>query len=133
MRQLGKILFVNPDGKILLLKRSYFVKYARGRWDLPGGSAEKNEDPVNAATRESLEETGHSLQQKKLKLIDSVVCQRDSQTVQRFCYSYELTQNINPSLSFEHSKFKWMSASEITDTDLPDFYKNCVTKHLQES
>lgn len=47
------IVIENPDGDILLQKRSDF-----GLWGLPGGNAELGEDITTSIIREVLEETG---------------------------------------------------------------------------
>ncbi len=43
--------------EVLLLRREIFFL-----WDLPGGGVEKNEDALNAAMRETREETGYEIQ-----------------------------------------------------------------------
>jgi ADP-ribose pyrophosphatase len=52
------ILGVLPDGKLLLIRnRRYAVDETL--LELPAGTLEKNEDPMNCAGRELLEETGY--------------------------------------------------------------------------
>jgi ADP-ribose pyrophosphatase YjhB (NUDIX family) len=41
---------------VLLLRREVFVL-----WDLPGGGVERNEDPADAAVRETREESGYQI------------------------------------------------------------------------
>lgn len=48
----------DSQGKLLLLQRSYQDDFMPGKWCLPGGKIEPNEDPLTAATRELEEETG---------------------------------------------------------------------------
>jgi ADP-ribose pyrophosphatase YjhB (NUDIX family) len=48
--------FVERDGLYLVLQRGQDPY--RGRWELPGGFVEAGERPVEAVTREILEETG---------------------------------------------------------------------------
>lgn len=54
------VLPITTDGKILLVRQ---YRPARGRmtWEIPAGSIEPGEDAVQAAARELLEETDHSL------------------------------------------------------------------------
>jgi ADP-ribose pyrophosphatase YjhB (NUDIX family) len=62
----GQVHFVDPkvaagvvlesQGKVLLVRRS--VDPAAGRWTVPGGFVEAEEDPVATAERECFEETG---------------------------------------------------------------------------
>ena len=48
---------VITDGKVVLGCKSY-------KWDLPKGEIEKNEEPIDAAIRETKEETGLSVNKK---------------------------------------------------------------------
>jgi len=52
------VLPVLPDGRIVLIRnRRYTVNAIL--LELPAGTLEKNEDPINCAGRELIEETGH--------------------------------------------------------------------------
>jgi 8-oxo-dGTP diphosphatase len=52
----GAGTFVERNGELLLIKRK--MEPFLGTWCLPGGHVEDNEDPKDAAKRETLEETG---------------------------------------------------------------------------
>lgn len=49
-------LLIEREGELLLVKRAR--EPYRGRWDLPGGFLEEDEEPEDGALREALEETG---------------------------------------------------------------------------
>jgi ADP-ribose pyrophosphatase YjhB (NUDIX family) len=49
-------VLVVEDGKVLLIRRA--IDPQRGRWSLPAGFVDADEDPRRAAQREALEETG---------------------------------------------------------------------------
>ncbi|RPI28673.1 MAG: NUDIX domain-containing protein [Chloroflexota bacterium] len=49
-------VLIEVDGQVLLVRRSNDPK--RGHWTLPAGFVDAGEDPVEAARRECLEETG---------------------------------------------------------------------------
>jgi 8-oxo-dGTP diphosphatase len=51
-------LVFDPSGRVLLVKENY----DRRRWSLPGGAIEPGETPEQAVVRETLEETGISVQ-----------------------------------------------------------------------
>ncbi len=65
-KQAAMVLGVK-DGKVLILRRSNKEKWMAGRWNLPGGTVEKEETPKDAARRECREESG--LVPEKLKLM----------------------------------------------------------------
>jgi len=55
------VILLNDSGQILIVKPSY-KKY----WSIPGGVVEKDESPMEAATREISEELGISIKVRKL-------------------------------------------------------------------
>jgi len=56
----GVVVLINDHGKILIGKRAKNV-FEGGKWSLPGGFIEFEEDFLSAAHREILEETGLSI------------------------------------------------------------------------
>ncbi|MGQ9794251.1 MAG: NUDIX domain-containing protein [Anaerolineae bacterium] len=54
--KVGVAVLVEHEGKVLLVRRA--VRPSRGAWCLPSGFVESDEDPIEAAARECLEETG---------------------------------------------------------------------------
>lgn len=59
---------VEQEGKILLVRRAYNPE--QGKWSLPAGFVDGDEDPQQAAVRECLEETG--LRVRILGLMDVI-------------------------------------------------------------
>ena len=53
-----RVLAFDREGRVLLVRHSY----GTGAWMPPGGGLQAGEDPLNAAQRELLEETGCTLQ-----------------------------------------------------------------------
>ena len=49
--------WVERDGSVLLIRR-LDGRYLGGQWDIPGGTVEPGESPLQAAVRETEEETG---------------------------------------------------------------------------
>jgi 8-oxo-dGTP diphosphatase len=50
------VIFIESEGQLLLIKRG--IQPEQGKWALPGGYVDYDEDPVQAAIRETAEETG---------------------------------------------------------------------------
>ena len=57
MYALSAVVYIERDGKILLLKRAEGSALA-GQWYLPGGAVERDELPEEGARRELVEEAG---------------------------------------------------------------------------
>jgi 8-oxo-dGTP pyrophosphatase MutT (NUDIX family) len=55
-RLAGRVLLVDPDGRVLLLHEQ--LEAAESHWLTPGGGVESGERPSEAAVREVFEETG---------------------------------------------------------------------------
>lgn len=58
--QAAGVLFVSPEGRVLLMHRSPDEKNYGGHWGLPGGGGEAGETPIQTALREAKEETGYA-------------------------------------------------------------------------
>lgn len=121
---------ITAGSKALLLKRSQWVIYNKGKWDLPGGILDPGEDYESAAIRECIEEAGIVIDPEKLKLIAQETGDRKGRVALRVCFVAELDEEVKPRLSFEHSKYKWLTLDEILETDLNDFYKGVCKQIL---
>ncbi len=55
----GTVL-LDDNERIFLVKEDDKNKIAKGRWNLPGGSIDGEESLVDAAQRETIEETGYN-------------------------------------------------------------------------
>lgn len=56
--RIAVVLLVDPQGRLLMQHRSTDAPISPGQWGLPGGHVEQGEEPLAAAHRELLEETG---------------------------------------------------------------------------
>ena len=59
-------IILNKENKVLLTKRAT-GDFEAGKWCLPGGKPEENEDFIKAAKRETLEEIGVEIELKYYK------------------------------------------------------------------
>ena len=121
---------IEKDGKYLLIKRS---KIKRGLpnvypsyWDIPGGSVEENELPIEAALREAIEEVNQKLRINKIIHEDSQFDASKDTVVTRLVYAGEILEErdfiLDPE---EHTDFKWISS-------LKDIESNLVVPYLLE-
>jgi len=131
---IGAIIENTMTGKILLLRRSGKVEFAKNIWDDVGGRMRPFETPEETLRREVYEETGIT-ELEIIKPIDVSNYYRGERTAenQMIVITYWCkTASLNVKLSAEHDQYKWLSPEEalalINDFSL----KNNVKKFIQE-
>lgn len=124
------ILFVAPDGEVLLLKRSGAETNYAGHWALPGGKGEAGETPDVTAHREAAEELGGHVGGtlgggvSPMKIID----RRATPNGMAFhTYARPVSDKFAPRLNEEHSGYAWFGLD-----DLPPKVHPSVMATLQE-
>ena len=112
---------ITRDGKILLVRRRLDAKHFPGKWGLPGGKINPEEDIDSGTEREVFEETRleiritkhqplgqpHRVASRKHrgKMITLFLCQAES-------------LKGKPQLSNEHIEFRWLTPVEALKLDL---------------
>lgn len=97
------ILFVAPDGDVLLLRRASTEPNFAGHWALPGGKADDGETPEQTAAREAKEEIGE-FPAGRMKALD----QRITPNGMAFhTFAQSVDKKFAPRLNGEHSGFAW--------------------------
>lgn len=127
----------------LLIKRSQVKRGTKNvypcYWDIPGGSVEEGELPLNGAVRECFEEAGLQLDAKKLKIIhEDSNFDKEKQTVfTRLVYMTEITGEwsticLDPE---EHTDYKWvmLEAGLAEEKLVPYVQMIFETKHRLKS
>lgn len=66
-RMAASLLFTDGAGRVLLVEPTY-----KPNWELPGGTVELDESPLQAARREGKEELGLDVQVRRLLAVDWV-------------------------------------------------------------
>ena len=101
-KQVAKVVIIDDDGKVLMLKRSDYVhKYAK-EWDLPGGHIRVGEKLEDGMAREVMEETGLSIKDPKfIQKIDNL---------NFYCCRYNGKRII---LSHEHTEYNFFAKNEL--------------------
>lgn len=103
------ILFVDPLGDILLLRRSSSDSAWPGHWDLPGGKGEEGEDADAAARREAEEEIG-KLPKGERRLLSARPTPR-GMVFHTFVQAIE--KAFAPRLDHEHSGYVWAPLHQL--------------------
>ncbi len=93
------------NGKVLLLLRKNAP--AKGLWFFPGGSVQKGESPLEAATRELKEETGIESNSLEYVGVRSVLFQEDDIHVLSFVFRLKLRDVPSIVIDEESVEYKW--------------------------
>jgi 8-oxo-dGTP pyrophosphatase MutT (NUDIX family) len=102
------VVIFDEDGRVLILLRPKNMKWAPGKWALPGGHIEEGERPIDAAVREVREET-------TLEISEPV----EFHTSDNGEVRYFTTRVSQPSVTidFEHDDFAWAYPEDLTNYD----------------
>ncbi|HEX7483535.1 MAG TPA: NUDIX domain-containing protein [Candidatus Saccharimonadales bacterium] len=123
-----KVIIINDDNKILLLQRSDKTPRAHG-WDFAGGGVDKGEDPRDAAIRESLEETGLSIDNIQI-LSTSHGHTNGGEYVMIGYVAHADDDEVK--LSWEHESYKWLAVGEVKQIELPQAHRLILDAYLAQ-
>lgn len=103
---------IKDGDNYLVLHRSPENDYMSGKWDIPGGSVEFGENPVEGLEREVFEETGLKVRIGKPLYVYSFLSnpQRHQFQIIFECEFVEGEVKLNPE---EHDKFLWVTLDEM--------------------
>ena len=106
----AKALVRNSKGLYLVLYRSNTHPLFPGHIDFPGGEVEPEEIPEVAVAREIQEETGLSVDPKKLKKLFT----KQYQQTTHMLFEAELAKlDAKVALSWEHESYRWITPEEL--------------------
>ena len=103
------VVLLNEKNETLILLRPDAAKWSPNTWGYPGGRIEPGELPLDAAVRETLEET--QLVVKDLKVVDLKL---DTRVFAYYTKNYTGTVTID----HEHDDWVWVSREEIENYPL---------------
>jgi 8-oxo-dGTP pyrophosphatase MutT (NUDIX family) len=106
------VLFVAPDGHVLLMKRGAEEKNYPGHWSLPGGKGHPDEPPVATAAREAAEETGGVAPAGEKHLLS----EKTTPTGMTFrTFGQRVSDKFDPKLNAEHSEARWFAPGDLPE------------------
>jgi len=120
-----KCFITNSDGKILVLKRAVDARVRPGKWDLPGGMIEEEENPNTAILREIKEETAINCTSASIVYISTEL---SPAYILTFFYVSKYEDEVIM-ISDEHTEFNWISIQNLKKLELPEKF-NVASMHL---
>lgn len=123
----AKLIVIDGDNNYLLLHRGGGHPLYPNDPDVPGGSLESGEQPIDTMLREIDEEVGLKLDADATKLLANGDSFSDDGTMY---YVYETRLNYRPDvmLSWEHETYAWVSRKEfiVAASEAIDVYMHMV-------
>lgn len=120
---LQKAIIVNPDKKILALKRTAGDHDRSECWDLPGGTYELGEDVIDAIKREITEETSLAVRSlQPIHVASGVGSPNEFMSGENvFAVTYLCRDwSGEVKISDEHTEYKWMTPEEFLTLNFGD-------------
>jgi 8-oxo-dGTP diphosphatase len=116
-----KVVLIDGDGKVLILKRSGKVvsKASPWEWDLPGGHVEYKERKINALEREVFEET-------RMRFEGARRIYAQDGTTFFVCEQFA----GSPKLSDEHEEFIWVKPEDVSNYNIGSKYETAIKRAL---
>ena len=102
------VAILDDDSNMLLLLRSGKSRWMPKKWGLPGGKVESGEETVEAAIRETKEETSLNIQ-NLTRLKDF------SNKVVDLFYTADYDGDVQ--IDFEHDDYEWVSRADVEQYD----------------
>jgi 8-oxo-dGTP diphosphatase len=118
-----RAIIINPENKILLIRRSIKNKTNVGKWEFVGGKMEQHQNINETLKREVLEETNIKIENTKTSVCavsNNKINIPGYENIMHISISKIIKLNNTPevTLSHEHDKFIWATKDEALNMDL---------------
>jgi len=126
---IAKVLLLDADGNVLILRRSKTHPTLAGHPDLPGGLIEPGEEPGEALAREIVEETGLKIAVSDLKVIYAGAEVYNDENRVRMLYKSRLSEKkLKITISWEHDQAEWLPQTELPriEEEFHSFYHDAL-------
>lgn len=112
-REAAGAIIRDPEGKVLLMRRSPLETSMHGMYELPGGKLEENESPEDAAKIEALEESGLPI--VNLEALDPHVDHNMEKIYHGFTAEVDPDHEGDVIRSDEHDNHMWIHPEDALD------------------
>lgn len=124
--QYSDVILINSKNEVLFTVRNKNDNFEPGKYCLPGGHIEEDEEPAAAAVRELEEETGISLKESQIKPCGQYFDKKSH--INYFCAHYDGDPVVLDER--EQQQFEWVSIDDIGDKpllmNLRENFKNII-------
>lgn len=124
--QYSDVILINSKNEILFTVRNKNDNFEPGKYCLPGGHIEEDEEPISAAVRELEEETGISLKESQVQPCGQYFDRKSH--INYFCAHYDGDPVVLDER--EQQQFEWVSIDDVNDKpllmNLKENFKNII-------
>jgi len=136
MSKVVTCVLTDGEKNILILKRSNNVKTYKGLWGGIAGYVEEDEEPIETVYKELHEEVG--LDKEDVELLKTAnpieftdVYKGESYDWKVYPFLFYTRKKSKVQIDWEHSKYRWVSLSELEKCDTVPRFKDVVSKLLK--
>ena len=116
------VFIFNTKHQLLILKRASNAEMLAGFWDIPGGTLEDGENPVDGVIRETKEESNLDIKNPELFFCTSNVDKKKNTQFIRLLFFVKASSFLDIKISpEEHTEYRRIKLSEITQYNTVDY------------
>lgn len=123
LKKAACVAIFNNQNKLLLLRRSETSEWMPFHYCFPGGHMEENEKPIDAAERETYEETEIELDKNNMKL-ETI---EENNGYINYIFSAKVPFSKSK-LNFEHDKYVWCDFEDCKNYNLVPKLHQIITE-----